>query len=177
MAIVLSGMLVPSSPLTLSEVSGFNNYVVVYKNGEPAAWAENTMTGMGLNHTRDILMGRVTTGVAANISVIQLSTETSAANATVKTCGSPVTGNGLDLDVGTIAEDEDYDGNYSLSKKWTATGTQASIAKVCLHNTSDASGLDQDTAKNVTFATALLSSTVSVESGDTLNVTWYIKAT
>lgn len=151
------------------DAAGYENVVYVYKNGELVAWAKNKVTDIGLNHTRDILMGRVGTGVSANVSILQLSTNTDAPLSTNTSCPNPITGNGLDVAAGTInIATGGIHGNYSVNKTWSATGSQAGIAKVCLHNSSTATG-------NITFATALLSSAVNVENGDELSVFYYIK--
>lgn len=159
------GNAVPS----VTDSVGFTNRVLVYKNGELVAWGPNTVTNHGKNHTRDALMGALATSTVANVSVLQLSTGTTAPAATDTVCeATVVSGNGLDGGAGTINWVSSHVGNFSINKTWFATGTQAGIAKVCLHNSTV-------TGANITFATASLSSAVNAESGDTLSVYYYIQ--
>lgn len=153
---------------SLAETMNYGNYVLVYKNGELVSWAKNTVTNIGLNHTRDALMGRLADSTVTNVSVLQLSTDAGAPSATDTTCASAITGNGLDAALGTATEQTSHHGNYSLNVTWTATGTQANVKKVCLHNSTV-------TGKNITFATSALSSTVNMENTDTLTVYYYVK--
>lgn len=165
----------PVTGKSAKESLEYNNVVCVYKNDIMVDCAHNTVTYTGMNHTRDNLMGTITTTAAASLDTLELSTNATAAESGETDCGSAVSGNGLDISAAdTVAligapdtSDTDFaQGNFSVSKKWTATGTQADIASVCLTNS---------TSNNIHFARAVLSSTVNLENGDTLNVTYFTK--
>ena len=168
-ALLMTSMLAHDTSLGggASDIASFKNYVVVYKNGELVAWGPNVVTDIGLNHTRDALMGRLATSIVSNISVLQLSTNATAVEAGEQACFEAVFGNGLTAAAGTRTEQDSHTGNYSINKTWEGTGTVASIASVCTHN-------GTVTANNITFSRSLLSSTVNMENGDTLSVFYYI---
>lgn len=164
-----SGYQATGEQVTVEEPISFENIVHVYKNGEFVAWAKNKVTNIGLNHSRDAMMGQLNQTVV-NISVIQLSTNGDAPDGTETACPSAVVDNALDAGLGTIAfagAAAVADGNYSINKTWNPTGSQADIQKVCLHNST--------LPTNITFSTALLSSAVNVENGDELSVYYYVK--
>lgn len=100
----------------------------------------NTVTNIAKNQTRDVLSG-LGTNAEAHAQVnntlwlwLQLSTDSSAAAATDAVCPSAITGNGLDVARGNSSRNTATVGNFSVSNRWTATGTQASIYKVCMQN-------------------------------------------
>lgn len=138
--------------------------------------SKNTVTNIAKNETRDMRMylnqGSQTHNATrfGNWTVLQLSTDATPANATATTCGLPVTGNGLDIAQGSVSVISTTIGNYSVTYKWAATGSQASIAKVCLHN--------QTTPTSTPLlASAVLSSIVSLETNENLTVVYYIAET
>jgi hypothetical protein len=144
--------------------------------GQPGktAYAWNTVTALGKNNTRDILGGfapyndtTTVAGMRFNWTVIQLSTDGGAPALTDLTCPTAVTGNGLDIAVaGTIVKQ--LTGNFTVSKTFSVTGTQAGIQKVCIHNSTLTGG--------PLMASALISST-NVQSGDTLTVNYSVAVT
>jgi len=136
--------------------------IEIYKNGKLIERVHNTITNLGKNHTAKVLAGITTTNIPVN--VLALSTDTTSPTGSETTCPSEITGNGLASATGTTAMVGT--GNYSISHTWTATGTQTGISKVCVK-----------TAGGDLFATALLSTSVNLESGDNLTVTYYIAAT
>lgn len=165
----------PIAGKSVDESLEYNNVVCVYKNDVLVDCAHNTVTYTGMNHTRNALMGTGGAAAAISLDTLQLSTNATAAESGETACSNVVSSNGLDISAAdTVAligapdtSDTDFaQGNFSVSKKWTATGTQADIASVCLTNS---------TSNNIHFARAVLSSTVNLENGDTLNVTYFTK--
>jgi len=153
----------------------YANYVEVRKNGVLVATARNTVLYTGMNHTRDVLMGQVAAG-NADINGLILSTNATAVEAGEYNCSGEVLSNGLDASTAdtfrrTGAPGTAYaQGNVSIIKEWTATGTQSGIASVCLINGTTGGGTGI-----MNFSRALLSSAVNMENGDTLNVSYYVK--
>jgi len=157
---VLSTAIQPTQK-TIADTTSFDNPIRVYKNGELVATGHNTVTGFGLNNTRDKLM-RADSSLS-NWSSMQLSTGTTGPAQADAACEATIiTTNGLGMANGTMAVANI--GNFTVIKTWTASGTQTGIAKVCLHNATS----------NHLMASALISPTVNVASGDNLTVTYYI---
>lgn len=139
---------------------GFNNFVCVEKNGEFVACSPNTVTGRGLNNTRDSLM---TTDTLEEWKTLTLSDgATGPAQGDAVCEATIVTGNGLASANGTLAIANI--GNFTITKTWTASGTETGIAKVCVFNGTG----------NEIMASALISPTVNMGANDNLTVTYYI---
>lgn len=123
----------------------------------------NLVTDLGLNNIRDQISDLNGAPTAA-WDYIQLSTNTTTSSTDI-TCEDNVTGNGLDIAQGTAVAAGT--GNYTLTKTFSVSGTQNSITKVCLHNSSAVGAF--------LMAEAVITST-SVISGDTLIINYSVAA-
>lgn len=132
-------------------------------------YVSNTVTNIAKNQTRDTRLGGGTYGGNTTWVALMLSNGSTAAAATDTACEATVlTANGLAPANGTASVQNGI-GNYSVQYKWTATGTQENITKVCLSN-------HTDTASSL-MASAVLSSDVDLVSGENLTITYYITET
>ena len=139
----------------------YDSMVCIYKNGEEVQCKPNLVTNGGLNFIKDCI-GQGLCGTPTNFSIIalgnlsggsQAATDTTLANEWT-TCGltrSP----GVYTSIGN--------GNWSVSKVWTATGS-------CLVNTT---ALFNATSSGTMFALNNFT-TVSLATNDQINVTWTI---
>ena len=153
----------------------FNNWIsveVIHADGsrEPTQYVHNKVTELGLNYTRDVISGLGVppiNGSLNNWTAIELSTDGTAPAATDRSCPSAVTGSGLDIARATTIIKQNT-GNFTASKTFSVTGTQAGIQKVCLSNNTASAGYGL-------MASALISST-NVANGDTLIVNYSVAA-
>lgn len=155
-----------SNPIKVEVCWSPNSEFNPIKDGEvhcQETWTENTITNVGLNHTAYVWSGILGSG-GLNVTYMELSTDSGAPSIDDAACPSPVTGNGLDID--SAPATMIGIGNYSLTHKWTASGTQAGIAKICLSNDSASAG--------ALMASALLTPATGLGSGDNLSITYYV---
>lgn len=125
----------------------------------------NAITDKGKNFTRDAVSG-LGPGLTNGVKYLELSTDPVAANATTYTCPAVVATGGLDIANGTVAVIAP-NGNYSVTKTWTANAEVLAITKVCLSNSS------VSTSAGSLFASGLLAQTVNMGAGDQLTINYY----
>jgi len=174
---------VSGAETTGSELVRLQSIVNVCYKGVHSGWQEecqethNVVTRIGKNHTRDILGGIVNAtsdGVVGGINgtwrYLQLSTGTTDPNQNDNVCEiTVVTAGGLAITDGPNASVSKFnEGNFSVVKTFTATATQAGIAKVCLFNQTVGGRLQ---------ASAEFPSTVNMEPNDQLTVNYSIAIT
>ena len=141
----------------------FNSVVCVYKNDEQVGeCTHNTMMNTGLNWTRD-LIGNA--GASGAVNVIGLANGTSAEVATLTDLNARITDCGLQLIAGTYTVQTVSQGNWSISKVFTST---------CANEVVNTTGLYNSTAPGTMFAGKNFEASVTLQSSDQLNVTWYV---
>lgn len=169
-----------SSIASTSSVSGshvsalYETAVCVYKNGvQVGECSHNTIPNAGLNWTRDKLSGL---GGAGSANVIALGNASSAENAAMLTINTtagtnaPIADCTLTPQTVTPIALTGSTGNYSLSYQWTSTCSNEVVNTTAIYNsTTGTYG-----TSNLMFAGKNFSAPVTLQSGDQLNVTWYI---
>lgn len=181
---IFSAAMFISAPVTIIETIHtpfIRGHVCVYVNGEIHECDENIVTNAGKNNTRDILTFFNITpedGRVNGSTVIALSTTATADSNTTTDCAGEVAASGLTRSSGivnyeTIEDPRGPDatiavGNWSISRQFTATATVVDVQMTCLHNhtTNGAAG-------DMLFAYDTFS-TVTLNSDDTINITWFI---
>ena len=155
---------------------GVYGYKCVWVNDKLIDCSPNLITRAGRNMTRDMLSyvnGSGAGGPAAinGTSSISLSNDGTATSDERSVCPSEINAAGLTRAAATIYQVGNYSvaaSNISVTYKFTATATQA-VQKTCLSNSTAVSGavlIAEDTFTSVTL-----------NSGDTINITWYIGVT
>ena len=175
LAVLIAGLLsiMPSQNAIIPNESGlsYNSRVCVYKNEDLVDCGPNLLVNTGNNTIMDLLTGSTTTEVKYIVLC-------NATNATAGSCDTPAAADtaldgqeftlcGLARAAGTIAQRGT--GNFSYSKVFTAT---------CNSLVTNVTGLFNSTvgAGDVYFAGNTFTS-VTLQSADQLNVTWYIWVT
>jgi len=171
------------------------DHVCIYKNDELVECNNNVVTNAGRNHTRDLLTpfshvswnssqaGRI--NGSQFVSLSQNGTDVvSVSNAgyNFTDCSTEVTTSGLGRSAGTYNNERIQTangnfislavGNFSISNLFTATGTVNNINMTCLFNSTS---LAYATG-SIPFAVDKFA-TVNLNSGDTINITWFIGVT
>jgi hypothetical protein len=143
----------------------FHSAVCVYKNGQSIGYCtHNMMMNAGLNWTRD-LIGNAS--AAGPMAVIALGNGSTAETNTLTSLPSNITECGLQNATGAYAIVGT--GNWSISKTFTSSCNNEIVNTTALFNSSS--------SPNAMFAGKNFSSSVTLQSGDQLSVTWYIWVT
>lgn len=154
---------------------GVSGHVCVWVNDKLVECSPNIITRAGRNMTRDMLTFVNSSVVAAGINgtrFISLSTDSTATLFERSACPNEVTTVGLGRAEGDIFHVINYTeaaSNISITRRFTATGTMANVQRTCLSNSSAASG-------SILFAEDTFTA-VTLNSGDTINITWYVGVT
>jgi hypothetical protein len=134
----------------------------------------NTVTNIGKNQTRDMLMNNTQNWIGP-VKYLELSTDANPVNATISACPGVVTASGLAIATGATAIVGGSVGNYSITYTWTAGAAQSNIYKMCLGNTS------VSTSANMLFASAWINQSaatpINLAIGDQITGTYYIAVT
>lgn len=137
--------------------------VCIYVNNKPVGeCSHNTMTNSGLNWTRD-LIGNAAVGGAMN--VIGVGNGTTAESAALTDLNNRIADCGLAMAAGTYSTTGLGVGNWSITKLFTSTCAGIIVNTTALYNS---------TAPGTMFSGKNFSSSVTLQSGDQLNVTWYV---
>ena len=155
---------------------GIYGHKCVWVNDELVDCSPNLITRAGKNMTRDMLTQLNGSGAGGpaginGTSAISLTNDGTATSDERSVCPSEITTNGLGRAAATVYQIGNYTAaasNISITYKFTATGTQA-VQKTCLSNSTAANGailIAEDTFTSVTL-----------NSGDTINITWYVGVT
>jgi hypothetical protein len=182
-AILIAFMTVVIYSFPMSQTSkdssqlAFHSAVCIYKNNELIGpCTHNAMMNIGLNFTRDRLFG-TSGGGAGNVNVIVLGNGTqgdAVATATtlsgqINDCGLvPTVSSNTQVVTGSIA-------NASTTVLWTSTCNGVIVNQTALYNQS-APGTSCAITNCTMFAVKNFSSSVTLQSSDQLNVTWYVWA-
>ena len=160
-----------TSPFEPLKISGHIVLTIHRVDGSIEVYeTDNTVMTNGKTYVRDALTDGAT---VAEVQYIALSTDTTATPpATWTNLPSEVTGNGLDRATGTISDDGDT--GFKVEKTFTATAQQLNIqmSGLCWGANSGGGTPDDGTL----FAAAHFTS-VNLEDGDSLTVTWTITIT
>lgn len=146
---------------------GYHSMVCVYKNGEQVSCKPNLFTSIGKNITRDALLYPRAVSNATTISVGNNTSPQAQGDTSLQGDYSKSSNIcGLTNGTGTITPDAlvGVSGNWSISKTFTST---------CNSVTVNATGLYNSTVGGLLFAQANFTS-VTLQSADQINVTWYI---
>ena len=166
--ISMQGMTLSSEPL---KVSGHIVLTIHRVDGSIEVYeTDNTVMTNGKTYVRDALTDGAT---VAEVQYIALSTDTTATPpATWTNLPSEVTGNGLDRATGALSDDGDT--GFKVEKTFTATAQQLNIQMSGLCWGANSGGATPD--DGTLFAAAHFTS-VNLEDGDSLTVTWTITIT
>jgi hypothetical protein len=154
-------------PRTMGDVidnpANWVNAKIVRKDGsvEDLGWSKNLRTNAGRDWQSDV-MGNPTQPAAARF--IGLTTNATAPAAGDTTLTSEIAAGGLGRAAGTYAHTAGTN-TYTIEATFTASATHTNVAKAGLFSASSGGTL--------AFAT-LLPSTATLNSGDTLTVTWTV---
>ncbi len=141
----------------------YSSMVCVYLNGNEVFCKPNTLTALGKNMTRD----RLTGGAGAAVDYIGVGNSTGV-NSTSPSLEGEISDCGLDRAQDTSVLNID-NGNWSYNYKFTST---------CSGLIVNTTGIFNHTSANDGFlAGATFSSSVTLQTNDELNVTWYVFVT
>jgi hypothetical protein len=145
---------------------GIYSSVCIYVNDEQIGdCTHNLMMNSGLNWTRDAIGNA---GTSSSMKYIAVG-NTSTAETEQTSLAGEVTGCGLDRAVGTYAVVGT--GNWSVTKEFTSSCNSLVVNTTSLFNTTYGG------AGQTIFAGKNFSSSVTLQSSDKLNVTWYVWVT
>ncbi|MFH1229436.1 MAG: hypothetical protein V1678_03365 [Candidatus Aenigmatarchaeota archaeon] len=174
-AAILSATEVATTPGDSSISAMYHTAVCVYKNGELTGPCEsNNVTNAGLNWTRDVL------GNAAGVGKVQyiaLGNTTNGELITLTSLPGQINDCGLAINAQapTYAVVTGSNGNWSTTNLWTSTCNSEIVNTTALYNIS-APGTSC-TATNCTMFAGKNFTSVTLQSGDQLNITWYVWVT
>ncbi|OGI11558.1 hypothetical protein A3K64_03575 [Candidatus Micrarchaeota archaeon RBG_16_36_9] len=145
---------------------GVHSSVCIYKNNELIApCSHNTMMNASLNATRDCL-GKAAACSAAAYDYIAVGNSSTAENDDLAALPAEITDSGLARAQGTYGLIPQSIGNWSISKVFTSSGAVNLIVNT--------TALLNASSTGTMFAGKNFASSVTLQSGDQLNVTWYI---
>jgi len=140
--------------------------VCIYKNNElTAPCSHNTMTNASLNATRDCLGSAACSAAAFNY--IAVGNTSTAESAVLAALPGEIADSGLTRAAGTYGLIPQSIGNWSITKEFTAS---AGVTNLVVNTTA----LLNASSNGVMFAGKNFTSSVTLQGGDKLNVTWYV---
>lgn len=147
--------------------------VCVYVNNEQVGpCTHNLVTNQGLNWTRDKLSG--VSSASGSATSLALGNTTSAEVAALTSLPGQINDCGLTPVAGTASTVGSSVGNYSVTYLWVSSCNSETVNTTALYNQS-APGTS--CGSNCTmFAGKNFAAPVTLQSGDQLNVTWYVWA-
>ena len=163
-----------STMLQASEDSSniaIHSSVCIYKNNELiGSCTHNAMMNAGLNWTRDLIGNAGTSGSVKNIA---LGNTTTAETITLTSIPGQINDCSLAPAASTYAVVGSSIGNFSVTYEWTSSCNNEVVNTTALYNIS-APGSSCTSTNCTMFAGKNFASSVTLQSGDKLNVTWYV---